>query len=196
MIEFNCPECVKPIQVSGDITGRAYTCPHCGATVGIPDEFQTNAVAEAASLSTERPDEAPFRFGGLRRGPYLIVAFSVVGIPIALIHAGMPTEGVGFISLFILLVVTVTATFSRAKNIGKYSYGNFWLWAAGVLLFCWLGSSLAPLWLLCFAAMILGAVLPEGYCLSRRVDKTGKIIAGVIIGLFVLLVAISLIFNV
>ena len=84
MIEFNCPECVKPIQISGDITGRAYTCPHCGATVGIPDGLERNA-GSGSTMTEEFSPQDEVQAPTSKLTAFLLPAWAVATVFISLV---------------------------------------------------------------------------------------------------------------
>ncbi len=115
----------------------------------------------APATSPTAPRTSKRALGGLRRGQY---ALGLLGM---LVVAVIPFLGL------INLILSPILAWHRMKNVGYHP-------AMGLLVLV----PIANIWagLICLAA-------PEGYRYSRKLDRTGKIIMGIFIGLIVVSIA-------
>lgn len=60
LVEFECPECRKAIQVANDQAGQRMACPECHQPFVVPDASPSNESASNESASSESDDEDLF----------------------------------------------------------------------------------------------------------------------------------------
>jgi len=117
-------------------------------------------------------------YGGIGRAAYFGLSFAI-GVPNNIVHyfadeAG--ATGVVLITTIFGLVVTIVLAVQRLKNLGYSGW-----WTIGLIV---------PILNILVGLRCLAA--PEGYADHKTLDTAGKIIIGLIIGLFVLVVVAAI----
>lgn len=117
-------------------------------------------------------DEQEKNYGGIRRLGYFLgmVGVAIINGVFSAVAQGEP--GIAFLRPIVTLVLSFVLVVNRLRNIGMSSW-----WSLLILV------PIANLFILVRCLMC-----PEGYQDTKKLDTTGKIIAGIFIGLLVLVV--------
>jgi len=194
MLKFSCPHCAQSIEAEPSQAGAIATCPTCGGELTVPDvsaaEQPAGIAAPAAAASPYAPPRAEPAagmsvaapaLGGLRRLPYflLVIGLYVVQLALTVILAKSGVDSVeGLISIAGIGGNLVLAGL-RLKNIG----GNPW-WC--LLLFV----PFANIYI-----MVKCLAFQEGYEFEGRLDSAGRLIVGLVLGSFVLLIVLAVLLT-
>ena len=138
----------------------------------------SNNPYQSPTFVAKTPDQwkgkLPEGYGGIGRTAYFLISISV-GVVNGIVDSAAAQNNIEVVNLaclIISLVATVTLAALRLKNLGYRG-----LWAVGLFV---------PILNILVTVRCIAA--PEGYADHKTLDTPGKVIVGIVLGLFALIV--------